>query len=114
MKTYRLGSSPAIHAPGMVAWAINGAAFKKDRAKMVQIIAQGWNLPEDAARELVTKRVPYTIEGETVVFSVGAICQWFARCDNPATTALPHPTLGSVPCCQRCADKVARIEGKTR
>lgn len=24
MATYRLGSSPAVHTPGIVAWAING------------------------------------------------------------------------------------------
>ena len=70
MKTYRLGSSPAIHAPGMVAWAINGATFKQDRATMARVIAQGWNLPEDAAHKLVTKQVPYTIENDAVVFSV--------------------------------------------
>lgn len=70
MKTYRLGSSPAIYAPGMVKWAINGAKFKQDRLQMVRVIAQGWNLPEDAARALVTEQVPHTIENETVVFSV--------------------------------------------
>lgn len=70
MKTYRLGSSPAIYAPGMVKWAINGAHFAKDRAQMVRVIAQGWNLPDDAARALVTKAVPYTIDDDAVVFSV--------------------------------------------
>lgn len=70
MKTYRLGSSPAIYAPGMVAWAINGAAFKKDRPTMVRVIAQGWNISEDVARQLVTKRVAYIIENDAVVFTV--------------------------------------------
>ena len=37
-------------------------------------------------------------------------CQWFLKCTNPATTALPHPTLGSVPTCLRCATKVARLK----
>lgn len=32
-------------------------------------------------------------------------CQWFLLCDNPATTTMPHPTLGNVPICARCAAK---------
>lgn len=58
-----------VSAPGMVAWAINGAHFKKDRPAMVRVIASGWNVPDDAALALVTKAVPYTIENETVVFT---------------------------------------------
>ena len=41
-------------------------------------------------------------------------CKWFALCDNPATTTKPHPILGSVPICQRCADKMARIEASAK
>jgi hypothetical protein len=52
----------------MVRWAINGAAFKKDRAAMVNIIAKTWGVPTDAAVALLTQQVPYTIENETVVF----------------------------------------------
>ena len=40
-------------------------------------------------------------------------CQWHAYCDHPASTTIPHPTLGDVPACGRCADKVARIEKET-
>ena len=69
MKTYRLGSNYMINAPGMVAWAINGAHFAKDRPAMVRVISQGWNVPEDAARALVTKKVPHSIDGDTVVFT---------------------------------------------
>jgi len=32
------------------------------------------------------------------------ICQWFAMCVNAAVGTVKHPVLGSVPCCQRCAD----------
>jgi hypothetical protein len=68
MKQYRLGSTDMVSAPGMVRWAINGAAFKKDRAAMVNIIAKTWGVPTDAAVALLTQQVPYTIENETVVF----------------------------------------------
>lgn len=37
-------------------------------------------------------------------------CQWFARCENPATLTEPHPILGDVPLCQRCADKLEKLK----
>lgn len=36
-------------------------------------------------------------------------CEWFGTCENPAVTHIPHPILGAVPTCQRCADKVERL-----
>lgn len=33
------------------------------------------------------------------------ICQWYARCYNPIAGTTPHPILGDVPICKRCADK---------
>ena len=32
-------------------------------------------------------------------------CRWYALCDNETSTALSHPILGLVPCCERCAAK---------
>jgi hypothetical protein len=65
---YALGSSPAIYAPGIVAWAVNGAKFKKDVPQMAKVIAEGWGVPVAAAKALVLGKVPYKIEGEAVVF----------------------------------------------
>ena len=39
-----------ISAPGMVAWAINGAGFEKDAKKLVNVIASGWGVPAAAAK----------------------------------------------------------------
>lgn len=33
------------------------------------------------------------------------MCEWFALCDNEATTEMPHPILGAVPICERCKAK---------
>lgn len=32
------------------------------------------------------------------------VCQWFAKCTNPATHLEKHVVLGDVPCCDRCAE----------
>lgn len=41
-----------------------------------------------------------------------AICEWFALCDNPATTTRSHPILGDVPICDRCDAKVVAMEDR--
>jgi hypothetical protein len=69
MKEYRLGSAEFVHAPGLVAWAINGAHFRDDRAAMINVIEKTWSIPHVAAFALVTGEVPYTVDGETVVFT---------------------------------------------
>ena len=71
MATYRLGSSSLIHTPDIIAWAINGYAFPRDRARMVQVIAATFpTVPAQVIEQLLSKAVPYTVESETVVFSV--------------------------------------------
>jgi len=40
-------------------------------------------------------------------------CRWFLYCENPATATEPHPLLGNVPICPRCAGWLARMRAKT-
>lgn len=68
MQTYRLGSSPMIYAPGVIAWAKNGYGFNDARKSMIDVVIAGWPIPEDAAKALLSGDAPYKIEGETVVF----------------------------------------------
>ena len=68
-RTYRLGSSPMVYAPGITVWARSGYLFPKDRPQMVKIISETWSIPQDAAHDLLSGSAPYTIDGETVVFS---------------------------------------------
>lgn len=72
-QTYRLQSHPMIHTPGVIAWAINGYAFEDDRASLRSFITGAFpTVPEEALEQLLTKTVPYKIEGDVVVFSVDA------------------------------------------
>lgn len=43
---------------------------------------------------------------------VEQMCEWFARCGRTATGTTPHPILGEVPTCDRCAE-FARREDHT-
>lgn len=40
-------------------------------------------------------------------------CEWFALGENDATHDEPHPVLGSVPCCDRCAAVAADAPSET-
>lgn len=71
MAEYRLGSSPAIHTPGIIAWAINGYAFEDDRPTLLNIVTTSFpSVPASAFEQLLSKAVPYSVEGETVIFAV--------------------------------------------
>jgi hypothetical protein len=59
-----------LHAPGMIRWAINGYAYKRDRDVMTKVVVEGWRgVPEAAARALLSKSVPFEVEGDVVVFT---------------------------------------------
>jgi hypothetical protein len=59
-----------VYAPGIVKWAMSGYWNKPDRKQLEKVIAEGWKIPVEAARALLSKTVPFTVEGETVVFTV--------------------------------------------
>lgn len=71
MPIYRLGSSPLVHAPGFIAWAINAYAFPRDRAVILRVLTEMWpGLPEDHARLILSRDLPYRLEDDTVVLDV--------------------------------------------
>ena len=37
------------------------------------------------------------------------ICDWFYFCDGPAIGTTPHPTLGDVFVCRRCASRLKLV-----
>jgi hypothetical protein len=87
MATYRLGSSTAVYTPSIIAWAISGCDFPHDRDRLIGVISTTFpSVPKEAVAQLLTKVVTYTVEDETVVFSVE---------DRPE--ALPRLT------CRKCA-----------
>ena len=68
---YSLGSNPMIHAPSIVAWAINGYKFKEDREKILNVIL-AWDIPEQVAKDLLSEKVPYTVEEDSVIVEAAA------------------------------------------
>ena len=67
-KRYRLGSNEFVSAPGVIKFAIAGYRWEKDRPQMRAIVCT-WGVPEDAATALLSGEIPYTVEGEVVVFT---------------------------------------------
>ena len=68
MTTYRLGSNPMIHTPGIVRWAVHHYHSPSDRKYLTKVISEGWGVPVKAAKALLSGKSTYTVEGETVVF----------------------------------------------
>ncbi len=72
MPVYRLGSSNHVHAPGLIAWATNGYAFERDRPVLRSVVISSWpGIPEDAVHQLLSGSIGHTVDGDTVVFTVG-------------------------------------------
>lgn len=56
-----------------------------------------------AATEVRDYGPNYVRDARAVLAASVPRCEWFAACENPATHEEPHPVLGAVPCCDRCA-----------
>jgi hypothetical protein len=71
---YKIHSSSIAHAPGILKWAINGYAFKEDRKKLLRVFTHGFDhsgqVPEEVFDRLLKGEIPYTVDGDTVVFEV--------------------------------------------
>lgn len=69
---YRLLSSGMLSAAGLIAWARNGYAFKRDRVTMVKIVSGTWSAVSPAvARKLLSGKLAYTVDQDAaVVFEV--------------------------------------------
>ena len=65
MSKFVLGSSPMIHTPGILRWAINGYAFKRDRKNILNVFTSGWpTVPVDALKAVLAKQLPVIINEE--------------------------------------------------
>ena len=72
MTVYRLGSSPAVYAPGIINWAMSGYWNEPDRAQLRNVVTSTWaSLPDDVADKVLSGALPYSIEGEVVVIEAG-------------------------------------------
>lgn len=64
----RLNSSEMVGAPGLIAWAINGYAFKRDQKKLREVVGETWNLKDSVVHDLLSKKIPHQVVGSVVEF----------------------------------------------
>lgn len=87
MPTYRLGSSPLVHAPGLIEWAINAYAFPRDRAVVLRVVTETWpGLPEEHAILLLSRALSYKLDDDTVILEIS---------ENTATASLSETGVGA-------------------
>lgn len=71
MTTYTLQSSPALYTPGLFAWAINGCHFEDDRDTILNVMCTTFpDVPRVALSHILIDAHPYSVDGETVTFTV--------------------------------------------
>lgn len=75
MTTYKLRSTPLINAPSLISHVIHSAKSRhRDHHEMAGVVCKNWNdVPAVAAMALITQAVPFTVDGETVVFEFGSL-----------------------------------------
>lgn len=68
----RLLSAEMVHTPGLMAWAVNGYKFPRDRKALRRVIGETYRLTDKCVDDLLSGRVPYTVDGDVVVFEYPA------------------------------------------
>lgn len=75
-KVYRLGSSPAVYAPGIIAWAKDHYWHEPDRQALRNVITSTWaGIPDNVVDRVLKKELPYSVDDETVVIDASALTQ---------------------------------------
>lgn len=67
-RTYTLRSAAWIHTPSMVRLAVSEFAFNP--AWSIKILRDGFQLPAKVAKGLASGTITYTVENESVTFTV--------------------------------------------
>ena len=69
MTQYRMLSTPMVHTPGLLAWAMNGYQFEEDREHMLRIMTSTFEaIPPGVMHNLLAGEIRFQIEDETVIF----------------------------------------------
>lgn len=68
-ETYRLGSSAFVNTVGFMRTLLHAYDVPSDRQWSVKTLTEGWGLSKPAAIAVLSKAVPYKIEGDVVVFT---------------------------------------------
>ena len=109
MTDLKASDLPKTGMAGLTTWDAEG----------VQQVAMQYDLSKRGQRQAIISYYDHErSKGRTARITIQPaetldVCQWFLQCENPATTTLPHPTLGEVPCCARCAGFVQRMDAAT-
>jgi len=70
-RTFRLASTNMVNAPGILAWAMNGHKFKKDRKRMRDVMKSWPTDMTDAEWDgVLSGSIPHTIEGSVIVITL--------------------------------------------
>lgn len=65
-KTIRLTSSEFVSAPGMLAWAINGYRFPRDRQNILNVMKSWDGLTDAEWHDILTEKTPHKIVDNSV------------------------------------------------
>jgi hypothetical protein len=73
IEVYRLGSSPAVYAPGILNWAIAHYWHEPDRETLRKVITNTWSgIPDEVVDRVLKQELQVELDGETVVINVDA------------------------------------------